>query len=83
MEDSVSLPLIISALLVETERKISARVDLQFLDITVGEPAEIRKLLRTVLEHFYRNGDSELFAQNGVACGTEVNYGGKSLKTAD
>lgn len=37
---------------------------LQFLDVTEGEPAEIRRLLRTVLEHFYRNGDVDLFDSN-------------------
>lgn len=37
---------------------------MQFLDVTEGEPAEIRRLLRTVLEHFYRNGDAELFDSN-------------------
>lgn len=34
---------------------------LQFLDATIGEPAEIRRLLRTVLEHFYRSGDVSTF----------------------
>lgn len=34
---------------------------LQFLDATVGEPSEIRRLLRTVLEHFYRSGDVVTF----------------------
>jgi wobble nucleotide-excising tRNase len=35
---------------------------IQFMDATEGEPGEIRALLRKVLEHFYRNGDPELFA---------------------
>ncbi|MFG1320476.1 AAA family ATPase [Xanthobacter autotrophicus] len=34
---------------------------IQFIDATEGEPGEIRALLRKVLEHFYRNGDPELF----------------------
>lgn len=33
----------------------------QFIDATEGDPGEIRALLRKVLEHFYRNGDPELF----------------------
>lgn len=34
---------------------------INFIDATDGEPGEIRALLRKVLEHFYRNGDPELF----------------------
>ncbi len=34
---------------------------IQFIDATEGDPGEIRALLRKVLEHFYRNGDPELF----------------------
>jgi len=34
---------------------------IQFIDMTEGDPGEIRALLRKVLEHFYRCGDPELF----------------------
>ena len=37
---------------------------LDFLDDTLGDPAEIRALLRKVLEHFYRHADSDNFAPN-------------------
>lgn len=42
---------------------------LQFVDATEGDPGEIRGLLRKVVEHFYRNGDPELFAPNEVLDG--------------
>jgi len=49
----------------ETERE---KV-LQFLDVTEGDPDEIRGLLRTVLEDFYRKGDSELFSSSEMLGG--------------
>ena len=42
---------------------------IQFIDATEGEPREIRALLRKVLEHFYRNGDPELFAADEMLDG--------------
>ncbi|TIW10868.1 MAG: hypothetical protein E5V66_16315 [Mesorhizobium sp.] len=42
---------------------------IQFIDVTEGDPGEIRALLRKVVEHFYRNGDPELFAPNEVLDG--------------
>ena len=39
---------------------------LDFLDDTVGDPAEIRALLRKVLEHFYRQADPQNFAPNAM-----------------
>lgn len=41
----------------------------QFLDVTEGDPGEVRALLRKVLEHFYRNGDPELFAADEMLDG--------------
>jgi wobble nucleotide-excising tRNase len=49
----------------ETERE---KV-LQFLDVTEGDPDEIRGLLRTVLEDFYRKGDPELFSASEMLGG--------------
>lgn len=37
---------------------------LRFLNAIEGNPAEIRRLLRIVLEHFYRKGDRELFGDS-------------------
>lgn len=42
---------------------------IKFIDATEGEPGEIRALLRNVLEHFYRNGDPELFASDEMLDG--------------
>ncbi len=42
---------------------------INFIDATEGEPGEIRALLRKVLEHFYRNGDSEIFAPDELLDG--------------
>ncbi len=42
---------------------------IKFIDATQGEPGEIRALLRKVLEHFYRNGDRELFESDEVLDG--------------
>ncbi|MER9791693.1 AAA family ATPase [Mesorhizobium sp. M0213] len=42
---------------------------INFIDATEGEPGEIRAVLRKVLEHFYRNGDPELFAPDEVLDG--------------
>ncbi|ORE91673.1 Hypothetical protein ATO13_18815 [Stappia sp. 22II-S9-Z10] len=42
---------------------------IKFIDATEGEPGEIRALLRKVLEHFYRNGDPELFAPDEMLDG--------------
>ncbi len=39
---------------------------LDFLDDTVGDPAEIRTLLRKVLEHFYRQADPQNFAPDAM-----------------
>ena len=49
----------------ETERE---KV-LQFLDVTEGDPDEIRGILRSVLEDFYRKGDNELFSSNELLGG--------------
>lgn len=49
----------------ETERE---KV-LQFLDMTEGDPDEIRGLLRAVLEDFYRKGDPELFSPSEMLGG--------------
>lgn len=42
---------------------------LQFLEVTEGDPDEIRSLLRNVLENFYRKGDPELFDDNELLLG--------------
>ena len=42
---------------------------LQFLEVTEGDPDEIRALLRNVLENFYRKGDPELFDDNELLLG--------------
>ena len=39
---------------------------LEFLDETVGDPPEIRALLRKVLEHFYRRADPQNFARDAM-----------------
>ena len=46
----------------ETERSKM----LDFLDDTIGDPADIRALLRKVLEHFYRQADPANFAPNAM-----------------
>ncbi len=42
---------------------------LQFIDATEGDPGVVRSLLRPVLEHFYRNGDPELFSADEMLDG--------------
>lgn len=42
---------------------------LQFLDVTEGDPEQVRPLLRTVLENFYRKGDPNLFSPNELLPG--------------
>lgn len=37
---------------------------IDFIDDTAGEPAEVRALLRKVLEHFYRQADADNFSPN-------------------